>query len=250
MATGSSLAVTDIAEPAGARVSSFTTKGVRVEVSGVEKIYKTAAETVHALREINWQVEAGQAVAIMGPSGCGKTTLLNLLGGVDRPSKGTVLVDGQSLNDASERALEKYRLLKVGFVFQFFNLIPSMTAFENLELPMMVAGLAESACRDRARDLLGMVGLAAKGRKRPEELSGGEQQRVAIALALANDPALILADEPTGNLDSNNAAVIADLLRSLATEYGKTVIMVSHDPKAAEHFPSVFHMRDGAFAGE
>jgi putative ABC transport system ATP-binding protein len=250
MATGPSLVVTDILEPAGARVSSFTTKGIRVEVFGVEKIYKTAAETVHALREINWQVEPGQAVAIMGPSGCGKTTLLNLLGGVDRPSKGTVLVDGQTLNEATERALEKYRLLKVGFIFQFFNLIPSMTALENLELPMMVAGLAETACRDRGRDLLGMVGLGAKGQKRPDELSGGEQQRVAIALALANDPALILADEPTGNLDTNNAAAIVDLLRSLATEYGKTVIMVSHDPKAVEHFPTVFHMRDGAFVAE
>ena len=245
-----SLVVTDDVAAASSRISSFTNKGVRVEVTGAEKIYKTAAETVHALRETDWQVEAGQAVAIMGPSGCGKTTLLNLLGGVDRPSRGTVLVDGQSLSEASERALEKYRLLKVGFVFQFFNLLPSMTAFENLELPMMVAGMTEAASRGRARDLLDLVGLAAKGQKRPEELSGGEQQRVAIALALANDPALILADEPTGNLDTTNAAVIAALLRLLATDYGKTVIMVSHDPKAVEHFPYVFHMRDGAFVGD
>src|SRR5207248_672096 len=131
--------------------------------------------------------------------------------------------------------------------FQFFNLIPSITAFENLELPMVMAGAAESECRTRARTLLAMVGLEAKGEKRPEQLSGGEQQRVAVALALANDPALILADEPTGNLDSTNAAAIASLLKSLSTEYGKTVIMVSHDGKAVEVFPTVYGMRDGRF---
>lgn len=231
----------------GVARSFFATTGVRVKVFGVSKSYHTAAEEVHALRDIDWEVEAGQAVAIMGPSGCGKTTLLNLLGGVDRPSRGKILVDGEDLSQASERALEKYRLLKVGFVFQLFNLIPSLTAFENLELPMMVAGLSEAERRERARALLSMVGLVEKGQKRPEELSGGEQQRVAIALALANDPALILADEPTGNLDSSNAETIVKLLRSLAVEYGKTVIMVSHDPKMAEYFPKVYSMRDGRF---
>jgi len=147
----------------------------------------------------------------------------------------------------SERALEKHRLLRVGFVFQFFNLIPSITAVENLELPMVMAGVPESECHARAKTLLGLVGLEAKGQKRPEELSGGEQQRVAVALALANDPALILADEPTGNLDSTNAAAIANLLKSLSVEHGKTVIMVSHDPKMAEVFPTVHAMRDGLF---
>ena len=172
---------------------------------------------------------------------------LNLLGGVDRPTTGKILIDGQDITAMNERALEKHRLLKVGFVFQFFNLIPSITAFENLELPMVMAGVPESDCRQRARQLLGLVGLEAKGQKRPEELSGGEQQRVAVALALANDPSLILADEPTGNLDSTNATVIASLLRSLATDYGKTVIMVSHDPKTVEVFPEVHAMRDGRF---
>jgi putative ABC transport system ATP-binding protein len=147
----------------------------------------------------------------------------------------------------SERMLEQHRLLKVGFVFQFFNLIPSITAIENLELPMVMAGVESAECHERARMLLGLVGLEAKGQKRPEELSGGEQQRVAVALALANDPALILADEPTGNLDSANAAAIAKLLRRLATDYGKTVILVSHDPKTVEHFPTVHVMRDGQF---
>jgi putative ABC transport system ATP-binding protein len=160
------------------------------------------------------------------------------------------VIDGQDLTQMNERALEKHRLLRVGFVFQFFNLIPSITAIENLELPMLMAGVRESACRSRARTLLGLVGLEAKGLKRPEELSGGEQQRVAVALALANDPALILADEPTGNLDSTNAAVIANLLKSLATDHGKTVIMVSHDPKTVGVFPVVHTMRDGRFVAE
>src|SRR5262249_15799472 len=156
----------------------FKNIGVNVAVSGVSKKYRMAAEEVHALRESTWEVRTGQAVAIMGPSGCGKTTLLNLLGGVDRPTTGKILIDGQDIAAMSERALEKHRLLKVGFVFQFFNLIPSITAIENLELPMVMAGVAEPECRARASKLLGLVGLEAKGQKRPEELSGGEQQRV------------------------------------------------------------------------
>jgi putative ABC transport system ATP-binding protein len=225
----------------------FTNRGVKVAVSAVSKRYPMAAEEVHALRESSWEVGTGEAVAIMGPSGCGKTTLLNLLGGVDRPTTGKILIDGQDLTSMSERALEAHRLHRVGFVFQFFNLIPSITALENLELPMVMAGVPEAECRNRARALLGLVGLEAKGEKRPEELSGGEQQRVAVALALANDPALILADEPTGNLDSTNASAIANLLKSLSSEYGKTVIMVSHDPKMVEVFPTVYAMRDGRF---
>jgi putative ABC transport system ATP-binding protein len=225
----------------------FEHKGVDVRVEGVSKRYTMAAEEVHALRESSWQVRKGEAVAIMGPSGCGKTTLLNLLGGVDRPTTGKILIDGQDVTQMTERALEKHRLLRVGFVFQFFNLIPSITAIENLELPMVMAGVRESECHSRAKALLALVGLEMKGQKRPEELSGGEQQRVAVALALANDPALILADEPTGNLDSTNAAVIANLLKSLAVQHGKTVIMVSHDPKTVEVFPTVHAMRDGRF---
>ncbi|HET7746372.1 MAG TPA: ABC transporter ATP-binding protein [Vicinamibacteria bacterium] len=225
----------------------FRTPGVPIRVSGLQKVYRTAAEEVQALRSLAWSVDPGQAVAVIGPSGCGKTTLLNLLGGVDRPTAGTVSVDGEDLTKAGERALERYRLLKVGFVFQFFNLIPTLTATENLELPMMVAGRPPAERTERARRLLEMVGLGAKGHKRPEELSGGEQQRVAVAVALANDPALILADEPTGNLDSRTTEVIATLLVSLATEHGKTVIMSSHDPKAVGYFPSVHPMRDGAF---
>ena len=227
--------------------SLFKNQGLGVKVSGVSKRYTMAAGDVHALRETAWDVKKGSAVAIMGPSGCGKTTLLNLLGGVDRPSSGTIMIDAEDLTAMNERALETHRLRRVGFVFQFFNLIPSITAFENIELPMVMAGMPEGECHARARQLLALVGLEAKGQKRPEELSGGEQQRVGVALALANDPALILADEPTGNLDSTNAAAIANLLKSLALEHGKTVIMVSHDPKTVEVFPTVYSMRDGQF---
>lgn len=227
--------------------SFFKHRGVGVEVTQLSKRYQMGPEEVHALRDTDWRIETGTAVAIMGPSGCGKTTLLNLLGGVDRPSGGRIRIDNDDLTAMNERMLEKHRLLHVGFVFQFFNLIPSITALENLELPMVMAGVSDAECHERARTLLGLVGLESKGQKRPEELSGGEQQRVAIALALANDPALILADEPTGNLDSTNAAAIAKLLRGLAADYGKTVILVSHDPKTVEHFPTVYSMRDGQF---
>src|SRR5215475_11156781 len=225
----------------------FKNRGMEVKVSKLTKSYRTAAEQVRALKGVEWQISPGEAVALMGPSGCGKTTLLNILGGVDHPTGGEILVGDQKLTSLSERELEKYRLHKVGFVFQFFNLIPTLTATENLELPMLIAGVDPAARRQRIDGLLQMVGLEAKGHKRPEELSGGEQQRVAVALSLANDPSLILADEPTGNLDSTNATAIASLLKSLAVDYGKTVIMVSHDPKMVDVFPTVHAMRDGRF---
>ncbi|MFQ5902244.1 MAG: ABC transporter ATP-binding protein [Candidatus Binatia bacterium] len=226
---------------------SFSSTGVTVRISGLTKIYKTSAEEVRALKEIEWELGSGEAAAIMGPSGCGKTTLLNLVGGMDHASAGQVVVGGQQLSSMGERELERYRLLKVGFVFQFFNLIPTLTALENLELPMLVAGLAQAARRRRGEDLLNIVGLEGKADKRPEELSGGEQQRVAVALALANDPSLILADEPTGNLDTENTDAIANLFKLLAERYGKTVIMASHDPKAVEPFTKIYYMRDGCF---
>ena len=225
----------------------FKNRGVEVKVSMLTKSYSTAAEQVRALKGVEWQIGPGEAVALMGPSGCGKTTLLNILGGVDHPTGGDILVGNQKLTSLSERDLEKYRLHKVGFVFQFFNLIPTLTAMENLELPMMVAGIGAEERKSRSDGLLQMVGLGAKGHKRPEELSGGEQQRVAVALALANDPALILADEPTGNLDTENTKTISALFLSLADRYGKTVIMASHDPKAVEQFKKVYNMRDGNF---
>jgi putative ABC transport system ATP-binding protein len=221
------------------------TTGVRLEEVG--KTYSTAAGEVIALRDISWSVPGGSAVAIMGPSGCGKTTLLNMLGGMDRPTGGRIWVGDTDVTGMNERALEAYRLRQVGFVFQFFNLIPSLSAFENLELPMVLAGIPQDQRRGRATSLLATVGLLEKGHKRPDELSGGEQQRVAICLALVNDPPLILADEPTGNLDSANVEIITDLLVSLSTKRGKTVIVSCHDPKVVEAFPKVYRMRDGVF---
>jgi putative ABC transport system ATP-binding protein len=212
----------------------------------VSKVYETAAARITALEQLSWEVRAGEAVALMGPSGCGKTTILNLLGGMDRPSGGDIWVNGANVASMTERQLEEYRLRQVGFVFQFFNLIPSLSAVETLELPMLIAGRPPEERRARAEALLETVGLKQKGFKRPEELSGGEQQRVAVCLALVNDPPLVLADEPTGNLDSANAKIISGMLVDLARERGKTVIIASHDPKVVETFPRVFHMRDGA----
>ena len=217
-----------------------------VRLENVSKYYETAAQRVTALENMNWEVSPGEAVALMGPSGCGKTTILNLLGGMDRPTSGGIWVNGENVASMAERQLEQYRLHKVGFVFQFFNLIPSLSAVENLELPMLIAGRPPEERRARAEALLESVGLRQKGFKRPEELSGGEQQRVAVCLALVNDPPLVLADEPTGNLDSANAKIISGMLVDLAKERGKTVIIASHDPKVVETFPRVFHMRDGA----
>ena len=225
----------------------FTNRGVTVRVTDLTKSYDTAAEQVRALKGIEWQIGPGEAVALMGPSGCGKTTLLNILGGVDHATGGEILIGDQKLTALSERELEKYRLHKVGFVFQFFNLIPTLTALENLELPMLIAGVEPAERKKRIDRLLQMVGLGGKGHKRPEELSGGEQQRVAVALSLANDPSVILADEPTGNLDTENTKTISALFLSLAERYGKTVIMASHDPKAVEQFKKVYNMRDGNF---
>jgi putative ABC transport system ATP-binding protein len=228
-------------------MASETTQSDRtVRLEGVSKVYETQAARITALEKLNWSIGAGEAAALMGPSGCGKTTILNLLGGMDRPSGGQIWVNGENVAAMSERQLETYRLRKIGFVFQFFNLIPSLSALENLELPMLMAGVGAQERRERAQTLLETVGLKAKGFKRPEELSGGEQQRVAVCLALVNDPPIILADEPTGNLDSHNARVISSMLIDLATSRGKTVLVASHDPKVVEQFPRVYHMRDGA----
>jgi putative ABC transport system ATP-binding protein len=227
--------------------SLFKKKGVNIHAHQLTRVYETAAEKVTALKGVDFKVEAGQAVAIMGPSGCGKTTLMNLIGGVDKATGGIIKVGDDELTAMGTRQLERHRLLNVGFVFQFFNLVSTMTARENLELPMLVAGMPEDARRERAQALLDLVGLGAKGDKRPDHLSGGEQQRVGVAVALANDPPIILADEPTGNLDGKNASVITNLLVSLASNVGKTVIMVSHDPKCVAQFPVEYAMRDGLF---
>ncbi len=223
----------------------FTIGGVPIAVRGATKVYRSGDATVRALDNLDLTIAAGEPVAIMGPSGCGKTTLLNLLSGVDRPTSGSLVVGERDIAALSERGLEAHRLRTVGFIFQLFNLIPSLTAAENLELPMMLAGVPREHRLSRGAALLDMVGLAGKGGKRPDELSAGEQQRVAAAVALVNDPPLILADEPTGSLDSRNTEILAQLLVSLARDHGKTVVLCSHDPKAVEPFPRVVYMRDG-----
>lgn len=228
----------------------FVSGGLPVTAAQLRMVYQTRSAEVVALDHLDLSIAAGEAVALMGPSGCGKTTLLNLLAGVDRPTQGAIQLGDRDLTRLSERELEQHRLLSVGFIFQLFNLIPSLTALENLELPMMLASLPRQRRRERAERLLQMVGLEGKAEKRPDELSGGEQQRVAAALALVNDPAVILADEPTGSLDSRNTEILAELLVSLAHDHGKTVLMSSHDPKAVEPFPKVVHMRDGRIVDE
>jgi putative ABC transport system ATP-binding protein len=199
---------------------------------------------VHALRGVRFTVSAGEWVAIVGPSGCGKSSLLNLLGAVDRPDGGTISIDGRRLDALDDRAATEFRLRRIGFVFQRFYLMPALTAMENVELPMAEAGVARGARRVRARELLGYVGLSARGDHRPSQLSGGEQQRVAIARALANQPALLLADEPTGELDAATGAEIIDLFRRLNAD-GTTIIVVTHDAQLASAAGRVIAMRDG-----
>jgi len=216
-----------------------------IVVSDLIKVYKRGKLEVIALRGLDATFLGGKVTWIRGPSGCGKTTLLNLVGGLDRPTAGSIEIDGVNLPHLSDKELVVYRRGKVGFVFQFFNLIPVLTAAENVELPMRLAGTPGSKREKRTEELLGAVGLAKQAERRPDELSGGEQQRVAIAVALANDPAFLLADEPTGELDSENAAGVLDLLRTASEERGKTVLLVSHDPYAAKVAQATVDMADG-----
>jgi len=223
----------------------FTTKGKKIEIRGVKKSYTTGTSRVTALTGVDLDLEAGESVAVVGVSGCGKTTLLNLLGGVDVPDEGAIMVGDQDLAKMGERELENYRLHSAGFVFQFFNLIPSLTAIENLELNMTLAGKPKSERSDRANELLKIVGMAHHAYKKPDQLSGGEQQRVAIAVALANDPVVLLGDEPTGNLDTKNAESIANLLVSLGEDHKKTVFLATHDPRVAARVHKTHTMVDG-----
>ncbi|MEM2253744.1 MAG: ABC transporter ATP-binding protein [Desulfurococcaceae archaeon] len=229
----------------------FSRKGVDVEIRDLVKIYKIGRTIeVHALRGINVNIKAGEAVCIMGPSGSGKTTLLNIIGGVDKPTGGQVVVGGVRVHELDESRLEKYRLKTVGYIFQAFNLVPMLTALENVELPMIPLGIDGSTRRRRAERLLKVVGLGDKLYYKPFELSGGEQQRVAIAVALANDPPLILADEPTAELDIENAMKVIDLLIKLSKESGKTVIISTHDPRIAIRADRILRMEDGVIKSE
>ncbi|HSG14282.1 MAG TPA: ABC transporter ATP-binding protein [Gaiellaceae bacterium] len=214
------------------------------ELRGVSKTYSLGGHHVHAVREVDLTIDAGDAVAIVGPSGSGKTTLLQLLGGLDRPSAGAVLFEGRDMAAMGDGELSSLRLRSVGFVFQQFNLIPTLTAAQNVEVALAPSGAKSSAQRETATRLLESVGLEARADHVPSKLSGGEQQRVAIARALANEPHVLLADEPTGNLDTTTGAEILDLLMSLSGE-GRTVIVVTHDTEIAARANDVIRMQDG-----
>ena len=206
--------------------------------------YALAGQTVHAVRGVSLDVEEGEYLAIVGPSGCGKSTMLNLLGAIDRPTAGAVLVRGRSLGELRDREATRFRLEHIGFVFQRFYLMPMLTARENIELPMAEAGVPRRDRERRARELLDYVGLGERDRHRPAELSGGEQQRVAIARALANRPALLLADEPTGELDAATGAEVIALFDRLNRD-GTTIVVVTHDERLAQATRRVVHMLDG-----
>lgn len=217
---------------------------------GLERHFSTRGEVVRALDGVSFELAPSQIVAITGPSGSGKSTLLNLLGGLERPTAGRLLVQGQELGRFDHRQLAAYRRRQVGMVFQSFNLVPRLSALDNVALPMLLDGVLKPAeRRERAAELLGSVGLAARTSHRPAELSGGEQQRVAIARALANSPQLLLADEPTGNLDSRRAAEILDLLLALNRDRGIALVMVTHDDHVASLAGRRLRMQDGRVAG-
>ncbi|TLZ94797.1 MAG: ABC transporter ATP-binding protein [Methanobacteriota archaeon] len=209
------------------------------------KVYRTGKAEVIALRGLDLHIRDGELVAIRGPSGCGKTTFLNILGGIDRPTAGRIEVNGSNLVDMSDGELVRYRLRQAGFVFQFFNLVPTLSAEENIELPMRLASKNGTARQARTKELLDLVGLAHRARHRPDEMSGGEQQRIAIAVALSNNPPLLLADEPTGELDTKTGQEVLNLFQSLNRDLKKTIVVVTHDARVAAIANRVLDIRDG-----
>jgi putative ABC transport system ATP-binding protein len=216
-----------------------------VQTENLTKVYGTGDTAVTALDQVNLKVNPGEFVAVMGPSGCGKSTLLHLIGGLDRPTSGRVLIENVSLSDLNDDKLTELRRRKIGFVFQFFNLIPVLNATENAALPLMLDGVSPAEAKKRAREWLTRVGLENRLTNRPDQLSGGQQQRVAIARALAAEPALVLADEPTGNLDTRAGDEIAGLLRQVSDEWGRAVVMVTHDPRIAAYADRIVFLKDG-----
>jgi len=223
---------------------------VVVETVDLCKVYRMGLTEIHALKNVNLKVYRGEMVAVVGPSGSGKTTLLNLVGTLDKPTSGKIYIDGEDITTKSEKELTLLRRKKIGFVFQFYNLIPVLTAYENVELPLLISGVPKKEREKRVRKLLEMVGLEDRMNHRPDELSGGEQQRVAIARALVNNPSIILADEPTGDLDTETGLMVVQLMRKLAKEENSTVIMVTHDPQISEIADRIIYLRDGKIIGE
>jgi len=221
-----------------------------LEIIDLWKIYRAMAFEYPALRGISLKVETGEFLAVVGPSGSGKTTLLNLVGALDFPTRGEIMLDGVSYGSVGKGGLAELRRTKIGFIFQTYNLLSQLTTLENVELPLIAQGISPKIRHERAMRLLERLGLAEKANKKPWELSGGEQQRVAIARALVNDPALILADEPTGNLDSKNAVAVASLLREVNKADGKTIILVTHNMEIARYADRIVYLRDGMIERE
>ena len=221
-----------------------------IQATGVQKVYHTGIVSVPALRGVDLNVRRGEMVAVMGPSGCGKTTLLNCLSGLDTPDQGQIAIEGVSLSEMSDRQRTAYRARRMGFVFQFYNLLPVLSAVENVELPLLVSGVRLREARKRALESLAQVGLAQRAYHRPAELSGGERQRTTIARALVNRPALVWADEPTGDLDSETASEIMDVLVDLNRDQGLTFILVTHDRGVGARCGRIVRMRDGLVVDE
>jgi len=216
-----------------------------IELQDVSKAYRRDAIEIPVLEHVTLSVDAGEFLGLMGPSGSGKSTLLNLLAGIDRPSSGSLRVAGVEIAGLSERALAAWRAQHIGFIFQLYNLIPVLTAFENVELPLLLTNLSKKQRREHVMTALGIVALGDRTGHYPRQLSGGQEQRVAIARAIVTDPTLLLADEPTGDLDAKSAADVLTLLQRLNTEFKKTIVMVTHDPHAAERATRLLHLEKG-----
>ena len=217
-----------------------------IEIRDLAKVYERGKQKVEVLHHIDLDIAEGDFLALMGPSGSGKTTLLNLIGGLDTPSAGSIAVGGQRIDRLGAGALARWRAAHVGFVFQFYNLMPMLSAQRNVELPLLLTKLSGAQRRKNAAIALQLVGLADRASHKPSELSGGQQQRVAIARAIVSDPTLLVCDEPTGDLDRQSAEEVLGLLRTLNREHGKTIVMVTHDPKAAEYADHTLHLDKGA----
>jgi putative ABC transport system ATP-binding protein len=216
-----------------------------LEVKNVKKTYKMGKVLVPALKGVTFNVEEGEFLAILGPSGSGKSTLLHTMGGLDRPTEGEVFIDGINLYSQSDNKLAEIRLHKVGFVFQFFNLLPRLTALKNVELPSALAEDSEKDSIEKVQKILNLVGLEERSSHRPSELSGGEQQRVAIARALINNPKIVLADEPTGNLDTKTGSEVIQIMKKLNKEKKQTFVIITHDPSIAEEADRIIYLKDG-----
>jgi putative ABC transport system ATP-binding protein len=229
---------------------SRSDNNILVKVDAVEKVFHRGSEDIHVLEDLHLEVPKGEFLALMGPSGSGKSTLLNLIGGLDRPTRGTVAIDGQRVDALGERQLAAWRARHVGFVFQLYNLLPVLTAERNVELPLLLTHLSKAERRKHVDTALAVVGLTERARHFPRQLSGGEQQRVGIARGIVTDPTLLLCDEPTGDLDRKSGDEILDLLQGLNREHGKTIIMVTHDPHASARASRTVFLNKGQLSRE